>query len=142
MAQQIHSSSSSRSIPDDPLKPGTFQSLLPLIDDILGILHSQATGEERLTTAQASEGVAIKAKQLASAIEMMKLASINLPGGHLSIEELKVISERLDEESEKRLQILNAFKDRQMPLIDSLATAHNIGEEEVGSTMPSPTGQS
>ncbi|KAK6907624.1 hypothetical protein L486_05543 [Kwoniella mangroviensis CBS 10435] len=102
MAQQIPSSSS-RSTPDDPLKPGTFRSLLPLIDDILCILHSQATGEERLTTAQASEGVAVKAKELASAIETMKIASINLPGGHLSIDELKVISERLDEESEKRL---------------------------------------
>ncbi|WVW80428.1 hypothetical protein I302_102410 [Kwoniella bestiolae CBS 10118] len=103
MAQQIPSLQPDNS---DPLKPGTFQSVLPLLDDILGILHSQATGEEKLSTAQASEGVAAKAKELASAIETMKLASINLPGGHLSIDELKSISERLDEESEKRLYVV------------------------------------
>ncbi|WWC88157.1 uncharacterized protein L201_003062 [Kwoniella dendrophila CBS 6074] len=133
----MQTSSSSSPISNDPLQPGTFQSLLPLLDDIIGILYSQLTDSERLNTVQASEGVAIKAKELASAIESMKLASLNLPGGHLSIDELKNLSDKLDEESEKRLKILSAFEGRQMPLVDQLGKKNDT-MNETESVMPSP----
>lgn len=50
----------SNSSSQDPLRPGTYQSLLPIVDEILSILHAQTVSPEKLSPAQASEQVAPK----------------------------------------------------------------------------------
>ncbi|WVF70955.1 hypothetical protein IAT40_005750 [Kwoniella sp. CBS 6097] len=148
------SSSSSSSIPL-ALQPGTFQSLLPMIDDIFNTLYQQTISGEKVSTALAAEQVAPKAKQLAQALETMKIAAMDLPGGHLSTEEIRKLSDLLDEQGEQRRQILRAFEERSMPLIDQLGAQTETEIEndmavdvdasvdgEMGSgVVPSPAGR-
>ncbi|WWC60577.1 uncharacterized protein I303_103151 [Kwoniella dejecticola CBS 10117] len=127
MVQQLTlpsaSTSTSTPIANTPtIQPGTFQSILPLVDDLLGIIHGQATSEGG-NRAQAGESVALKAKELATTLGGMKVASMELPGGQLSIDEIRRLSVRLDEEADKRIRILEAFEQRHMPLIEQLSSS-------------------
>nr|XP_019007656.1 uncharacterized protein I206_07671 [Kwoniella pini CBS 10737]OCF46437.1 hypothetical protein I206_07671 [Kwoniella pini CBS 10737] len=106
MNQQNNLEVNAPSSNENPIKPGTFQSILPILDDLLGILYTQATSEGG-NKAQAGESVAAKAKELATTLENMKLASMELPGGNLSINEIRKLSEKLDEEAEKRMLVKN-----------------------------------
>ncbi|WVQ97007.1 hypothetical protein IAU59_004117 [Kwoniella sp. CBS 9459] len=116
-------------VPSTPLalQPGTFQSLVPMIDDIFNTLYQQSIGGEKVSTALAAEQVAPKAKQLAQALETMKAAAMDLPGGNLSTEEVRKLTEMLDEQGEQRRQILRAFEGRSMPLIDRLGAQEDDG---------------
>ncbi|KAE8540222.1 hypothetical protein D1P53_004161 [Cryptococcus gattii VGV] len=89
----------------DVLRPGTYQSLLPFVDEILSILHAQTVSPEKISSAQASEQVAPKAKELAHVLESMKLSALSLPGAHLSIEEINNLTDILEKEGEKRRSV-------------------------------------
>ncbi|WVQ85523.1 hypothetical protein IAT38_007689 [Cryptococcus sp. DSM 104549] len=122
----------------EPLRPGTYRSLLPIVDEILSILHAQTVTPERVSPAQASEQVAPKAKELSSALEGMKTASMDLPGGHLSTDEIEGLIGVLDEEGEKRRRVLRAFESLEMPSVDSL-WRERLGGAETGAVTAAPT---
>ncbi|KIR30597.1 hypothetical protein I307_03708 [Cryptococcus deuterogattii 99/473] len=105
----------------DVLRPGTYQSLLPFVDEILSILHAQTVSPEKISSAQASEQVAPKAKELAQVLESMKLSALSLPGAHLSIEEINNLTDVLEKEGEKRRQILRTFELLDLPLVDDFS---------------------
>ncbi|OWZ79478.1 hypothetical protein C365_01739 [Cryptococcus neoformans Bt85] len=111
----------SNSSSQDPLRPGTYQSLLPIVDEILSILHAQTVSPEKLSPAQASEQVAPKAKALAQVLESMKLSAMSLPGAHLSIEEINSLTGILEKEGEERRQILRTFELLDLPIVDDFS---------------------
>ncbi|WWD18185.1 hypothetical protein CI109_102634 [Kwoniella shandongensis] len=133
----------SQSTNPDPLQPGTFRSLLPTLDDILAILKEHGDSADRISPAQASEQVAPKARELAKAIEEMKVAAMSIPGGHLSTEEVKRLRGVLEEEGEKRRRILRAFGERDMPIVQEMGqrgtTSGIDGEMDGTSALPTPT---
>ncbi|WVO19602.1 uncharacterized protein IAS62_000891 [Cryptococcus decagattii] len=105
----------------DVLRPGTYQSLLPFVDDILSLLHAQTVSPEKISSAQASEQVAPKAKELAQVLESMKLSALSLPGAHLSIKEINNLTDVLEKEGEKRRQILRTFELLDLPVVDDFS---------------------
>ncbi|WVR05599.1 hypothetical protein IAU60_002618 [Kwoniella sp. DSM 27419] len=126
----------------NPLEPGTFRSILPLVNDILATLYAQSASAERITPAQAGEQVAGKAKELAQALEGMKTAALQLPGGHITTEQVRKLQQVMTEEGDKRRRILETFDQHGMPSTDRLCRQHMTdGDAAAGSVMPSPIQQ-
>ncbi|WVO13088.1 hypothetical protein L204_100699 [Cryptococcus depauperatus] len=104
----------------DSFRLGAFKCLLPMVDEILGLLHSQTTSSNQISPAQTSEHVAPKAKELAQALEGMKEAVMSLPGGHLATEEINEMIDILDEEGDKRRRVLRRLESLNMPLVEEM----------------------
>ena len=111
--------------PLDALAPGTFHSLLPTLDELLSIIHSQSTSPNPVSPIEAAQAVATKvsvfaepihffflqgnalddgaqARELHSSLESMRSAALNLPRGHLSTARIEQLSGMLEQEAEKR----------------------------------------
>ncbi|TYJ55753.1 hypothetical protein B9479_003529 [Cryptococcus floricola] len=105
------------------LAPGTYRSLLPIVDEILAILHAQTVSPERISPAQSSDQVAPKAKELSQALEGMKMSALSLPGGNLSTEDIGKLLDVLESEGDKRRRILSSFETLSLPTVEELASA-------------------
>ena len=104
----------------DPLAPGTFRSLLPLLDELLVLIQSHATSVNPPSSVEASEAVAAKvskhfgvpacaradripkARELNAALETMRTAALDLPGGHHSTGQIESLTAMLGVEAERR----------------------------------------
>lgn len=104
--------------------PGTFQSIVPVVDEILAVLVNHANSDRAVSNVEASDAVAVKvserccnsvfallcvhgltfgqARELHNMMEGMKRAAMDLPGGHLRTDQLERLSEVLDIEAAKR----------------------------------------
>ncbi|RSH92762.1 hypothetical protein EHS25_008208 [Saitozyma podzolica] len=117
------------------LAPGTFRPILPLLDEILSVLQGQATSEKPVGGIEAGESVAKKARELHSAMEGMRSAAMNLPGGHLSVEEIRRLESLLEAEGDKRRAVLRAFAEADMPATEALG----VGGSETVMNTAAPT---
>ncbi|ORY28605.1 hypothetical protein BCR39DRAFT_534330 [Naematelia encephala] len=122
------------------VRPGTFKSLLPMVDELLQTISRHGTSTGPPTTVEASESVANKARELKAALTEMQDAALDLPGGHLSTEDIEELSEMLEEEAEKRRANLRAFGQADMPTTEALASKSEIEGliTAAPSTGPSP----
>jgi hypothetical protein len=94
-----------------------FTSIMPVLDDLLDLIGKQATADEigggsnddivkkvgRYWTSRLDFGwTDNQAKELRSRMEEMKRAAIELPGGHISLDQAVELEGMLDLETEKR----------------------------------------
>ncbi|KAK4684714.1 hypothetical protein P7C73_g5454, partial [Tremellales sp. Uapishka_1] len=119
--------------------PGTFASLQPTLDALLEIIHAQSVSPKGASQSEAAEAVAAKAKEMNGLLVEMKKAAMNLPGGHLSTDQIDHLSAVLEDEAERRRVILRTFAQSSMPTAETLAAQAKDKEvEDGGSAMPSP----
>ncbi|WVQ71290.1 hypothetical protein IAR50_000817 [Cryptococcus sp. DSM 104548] len=116
------------------LEPGTYRSLLPIVDEILAILHAQTVSPERISPAQSSDQVAPKAKELSQALEGMKMSALSLPGGNLSTEDIGKLLDVLETEGDKRRRILSRFETLSLPMVEEMASAGSEAKADEGGT--------
>jgi hypothetical protein len=94
-----------------------FTSIMPILDDLLDLIGRQATADEigggsnddvvkkviiYRTTWLGFGWTDNQAKELRSRMEEMKKAAIELPGGHISLDQAVELEAMLDLETEKR----------------------------------------
>jgi len=89
-----------------------FTSIMPILDDLLDLIGKQATADEigGGSNDEIVKKVDIRrrfrtdnqAKELRSRMEEMKRSAMDLPGGHISLEQAVELEEMLDRETQKR----------------------------------------
>ncbi|ORX34123.1 hypothetical protein BD324DRAFT_636703 [Kockovaella imperatae] len=82
--------------------PNAFQSVLPMVDNLLSIISSQITSANPPTGIQAAEAVTSEAKELALALGRMKTAAQSLPGGEYNTSQVEEMISVLKKEAERR----------------------------------------
>ena len=94
----------------------SFRSILPTLNAILATLLEQSTSDHPPGSLEASSQVADKvglgqtavfsahpqARELAGALEEMRKAAMELPGGGMSLEHIRRVAEALDREADHR----------------------------------------
>ncbi|KLT45644.1 hypothetical protein CC85DRAFT_282265 [Cutaneotrichosporon oleaginosum] len=85
------------------LAPCTFSSILPSVEEILGLVYRLSEGEG------ANDEIVQKVKVIAAQIASMKAAASNLPGGHLGTDAVRELTRILEEQAESKRAVLRQF---------------------------------
>ncbi|BEJ18176.1 hypothetical protein CspHIS471_0704530 [Cutaneotrichosporon sp. HIS471] len=94
-----------RASPPPALAPGTFSSVLPAVEDILGLVYRLSEG------GGANDEIVQKAKDIAAQLAEMKVAASSLPGGHLGTDAVRELTRILEEQAEAKRAVLRQFSE-------------------------------